>query len=33
MTTQEILALIAVFEAVDQRVNATTAPVFQLIPS
>jgi hypothetical protein len=33
MTTQELLALITVLEAADQRVNAPTAPVLQLIPS
>lgn len=31
MTTQEILALIAVLESADQRVNAPSAPVLQLI--
>ncbi|MDT5119294.1 MAG: hypothetical protein QOE30_5033 [Mycobacterium sp.] len=31
MTTQEILALVAVLESADQRVNAHTAPVLQLI--
>jgi hypothetical protein len=33
MTTQEVWALVAVLEAVDQRVNARTAPVFELVPS
>jgi hypothetical protein len=33
LTTQEILALAAVFESADQRVNAHTAPVLQLIPT
>jgi hypothetical protein len=33
LTTQEILALVAVFESADQRVNAPTAPVLQLIPT
>jgi hypothetical protein len=33
LTTQEILALVAVFESADQRVNAHTAPVLQLIPT
>jgi hypothetical protein len=31
MTTQEILALVTVLESADQRVNAHTAPVLQLI--
>jgi hypothetical protein len=31
LTTEEILALVAVLESVDQRVNAHTAPVLQLI--
>lgn len=31
MTTQEVLALIAVVELVDQRVNARIAPVLQLV--
>jgi hypothetical protein len=31
LTTQEILALLAVLEPVDQRVNARIAPVLQLI--
>jgi hypothetical protein len=33
LTTQEILAPVAVFESADQRVNARTAPVPQLIPT
>jgi hypothetical protein len=33
LTTQEILALVAVFESADQRVNAPTAPVLQLMPT
>jgi hypothetical protein len=33
MTTLEVLALVVVLEAADQRVNAPTAPVFQLIRS
>ncbi len=33
LTPQEILALLAVFESADQRLNAPTAPVLQLIPT
>jgi hypothetical protein len=32
LTTPEVLALVAIFEAADQRVNAPTAPVFDLMP-
>jgi hypothetical protein len=32
LTTPEVLALVAIFEAADQRVNAPTAPVFHLMP-
>jgi hypothetical protein len=31
MTPQEVLAIVAVLESVDRRVNARTAPVLQLI--
>jgi hypothetical protein len=31
LTTPEVVALVAVFEAADQRVNASTAPVLALI--
>jgi hypothetical protein len=33
MTTQEVLAMVAVLESADQRVNAHVAPVLQLIPT
>ena len=33
MSTSEILALIAVLESADQRVNAPSAPVLHLIPT
>jgi|HubBroStandDraft_3_1064219.scaffolds.fasta_scaffold64851_2 hypothetical protein len=33
LTRQEVLALISVFESADQRVNAPTAPMLQLIPT
>jgi hypothetical protein len=33
LTPQEIAAVVAVFEAADQRVNAPIAPVLQLIPT
>jgi hypothetical protein len=33
LTTLEILALVVVLEAADQRVNAPAAPVLQLIPT
>jgi hypothetical protein len=33
MTTQEILALVAVLESADQRVNAPVAPVLEFVPS
>jgi hypothetical protein len=31
LTTPEVLALVAVFEAADRRVNAGTAPVLALV--
>jgi hypothetical protein len=33
LTPQEVLALVAVLESADQRVNAPTAPVLQLMPT
>jgi hypothetical protein len=33
LTAQEILALVAVFEAADQRANAPAAPVLRLLPT
>jgi hypothetical protein len=33
LTSQEVLALVAVLESADQRVNAATAPVLQLMPT
>jgi hypothetical protein len=32
LTTPEVVALVAVFSAADQRVNARAAPVLALIP-
>ena len=32
LTTPEVVALVAVFSAADQRVNASAAPVLALIP-
>jgi hypothetical protein len=32
LTTSEVVALVAVFSAADQRVNARAAPVLALIP-
>jgi hypothetical protein len=32
LTTPEVVALVAVFSAADQRVNPCTAPVLALIP-
>ena len=33
LTPQEVLALVAVLESADQRVNASVAPVLQLLPT
>jgi hypothetical protein len=33
LTPQEIVALLAVLESADQRVNAPIAPVLQVIPT
>ena len=33
LTPQEVLALVAVLESADHRVNAGTAPVLQLMPT
>jgi hypothetical protein len=33
MTTQEVLAMVALLESADQRVNARVAPVLQLVPA
>jgi hypothetical protein len=33
LTALEVLAIVAVLESADQRVNAPTAPVLQLIPT
>ena len=33
MTPLEVLAIVAVFESADQRLNAPTAPVLQLLPT
>jgi hypothetical protein len=33
LTTQEVLALVAVFESADQRIGAGTAPLLAPIPT
>jgi hypothetical protein len=33
LTTPEILAMVAVLESADERVNAHPAPVLELVPS
>jgi hypothetical protein len=33
MTPLEVLAIVAVLESADQRLNAPTAPVLQLLPT